>query len=217
MSQNGDRGASLRSVPGTLGIVTKDLEALTAAAAAGERAALEALLEHHLPALRAYIRSRAGAAVRRRESGSDLVQSVCREVLEHASRFQHPSESAFRRWLFTTALRKIVDRREFHLAEKRDAGREVAPADESAQRALLEAYSSFSSPSRGAILQEEIERIESAMESLSEEQREVVTLAHLVGLSRAEIAEQVGKSEGSVRMILHRGLARLAVVLGTDG
>jgi RNA polymerase sigma-70 factor (ECF subfamily) len=193
--------------------VDSDLDALTAAAAAGERSALETLLERHLPALRAYIRLHAGAVVRLRESNSDLVQSVCRELLQHADRFRHPSEAAFRRWLFTTALRKIVDRRDFHMAEKRDAGRELRPADESAQRALLEAYRTFSTPSRGAVVQEELVRIEVAMEQLTEEQREVVTLAHLVGLSRAEIADQLGKSEGAVRMILHRALARLGVLL----
>lgn len=38
-------------------------------------------------------------------------------------------------------------------------------------------------------------------------------LAHVVGLSRAEIAERLGKSEGAVRVLLHRALARLADVL----
>ena len=41
----------------------------------------------------------------------------------------------------------------------------------------------------------------------------MVTLAHLVGLSRAEIANQMGRSETAVRSHLHRALARLGVVL----
>ena len=55
--------------------------------------------------------------LRARESGSDLVQSVCREILAQAHRFQHPSESAFRRWLYTTAMRKISDRADHWRAE----------------------------------------------------------------------------------------------------
>lgn len=192
--------------------MSSELDAWTRAAAAGERGALEKLLEHHLPALRAYVRLRAGKAVRQHESSSDLVQSVCREVLEHASRFRHPSESAFRRWLFTTALRKILDKRNFHEADKRDARRALAGGD-TAQQALMEAYGNIATPSQGAVVHEELERIEAAMDELSEEQREVVTLAHIVGLSRAEIGQQIGKSEGSVRMILHRALSRLAVLL----
>jgi DNA-directed RNA polymerase specialized sigma24 family protein len=38
----------------------------------------------------------------------------------------------------------------------------------------------------------------------------VITLAHLAGLSRAEIAEQMGRSTGAVRVLLHRALSRLA-------
>jgi DNA-directed RNA polymerase specialized sigma24 family protein len=41
----------------------------------------------------------------------------------------------------------------------------------------------------------------------------VVTLAHLAGLSRAEIGEQMGKTEEAVRALLHRAKARLAILL----
>jgi RNA polymerase sigma-70 factor (ECF subfamily) len=192
-----------------------DVDALTRAAAQGDREALESLLENYLPDLRAFVRLRAGRAVRARESGSDLVQSVCREVLEHAGAFRHASESAFKRWLFTTALRKIMNRRDYLHADKRDARRDAGQARVSAGDALLlERYSSFSTPSRHAMLREEVERIESAMEDLSDDHRTVITLAHVVGLSRAEIAEEMGKSEGAVRTLLHRALARLAVRLG---
>jgi DNA-directed RNA polymerase specialized sigma24 family protein len=34
-----------------------------------------------------------------------------------------------------------------------------------------------------------------------------------MGLSRAEIAERIGKSEGAVRVILHRALARVSQLL----
>ena len=56
-----------------------------------------------------------------RESASDIVQSVCREVLQNMERFRHPSEAAFKRWLFKTAVRKIAHRREYYGAAKRDA------------------------------------------------------------------------------------------------
>ena len=45
-------------------------------------ARMQRLLEEHLPRLRAFIRLRTNQAIRARESCSDLVQSVCREVLE---------------------------------------------------------------------------------------------------------------------------------------
>jgi len=185
-------------------------------AAAGDAGAMQTLLEMHLEGLRAFVRLRTGPELRQRESSSDLVQSVCREILEQAHRFQHPSESAFRRWLYTTALRKISDRAEHWRAQKRDAGREQAFPSQG-EAGLLQRYASFSSssPSQHAMVREEVERVERAFGELTEEQREVITLAHVAGLSRAEIAEQMGRTEGAVRVLLHRSLARLAEVLET--
>lgn len=195
--------------------MAEDTLQLAERAAAGDRGAIEALLERNLPELRAYVRLRAGAIVRAHEAHSDIVQSTCREVLEHFDRFRFPSESAFRQWLFTTALRKLVNRRDYYLAEKRDAMREVALDDPSAgAEALLACYQSFATPSRAAMLREEVERIERAFETLSEDHREVITLAKVVGLSRAEIGEQMGRSEAAVKMLLSRALAELAERLG---
>jgi RNA polymerase sigma-70 factor (ECF subfamily) len=190
-----------------------DLARLTEAACAGDRAAVDALVLRYLPQLRAFVRLRAGAAVRVHESNSDLVQSVCREVLQHADRFRHPGDGAFRHWLFTSALRKIRQRQRYLLAQKRDVRAVAQGADAAADPLLVAQYSSFSSPSGVAQRREELERVEAAFDALSEEQREVVTLAHLVGLSRAEIAERLGKSEGAVRVTLHRALARIAALL----
>ena len=197
----------------------EEIEVLTRRAGQGDRDALDALLECYLPELRAFVRLRAGPLIRARESDSDLVQSVCRELLDHADRFKHPSESAFKRWLYTTALRKILSRREFYLAQRRDVLREIAPnAEDSEDRAadLLSLYQSFSTPSQHAMVREEVERIELAFESLSDEQREIITLAHIVGLPRGEIAAQLGKSQGAVRMLLHRALAKVARQLRVD-
>jgi RNA polymerase sigma-70 factor (ECF subfamily) len=188
---------------------------LAQAAAEGDSGAVEQLLERFLPDLRAFVRLRAGEVVRGREAYSDIVQSTCREVLEHIDRFRFPSEAAFRQWLFTTALRKLSNKRDYIQAEKRDARREEAlhGSREQSQQ-LLACYRGFASPSNVAILHEEVERIERAFDQLSDEQREVITLARVVGLSRAEIAEQMGRSEGAVKMLLSRALAELALRLG---
>ncbi len=192
-----------------------DSAELAEQAARGDAGAMQSLLEQHLDGLRAFVRLRTGPELRRRESSSDLVQSVCREILEQAHRFQYPSESAFRRWLYTTALRKISDRAEHWRAQKRDVGREQAFPSQGGEAGLMRRYASFSSPSQHAMLREEVERVERAFEQLSEEQREVITLAHVAGQSRAEIAEHMGRTEGAVRVLLHRSLARLAEILET--
>ena len=193
-----------------------DIPNLTERAARGERAALDRLLELYLPELEAFVARRAGKPVREHESAADIVQSVCREVLQHAERFRHPSEVAFKQWLYTTALRKISSRVDFYRAQKRDLGRveNFAPGsvDEAASR-VFDFYASLSSPSRHLMLQEEVVRIESAFAQLSDEQRLVITMAHVQGLSRVEIGERLGKSEGAVRVLLHRALARVSELL----
>jgi len=183
-------------------------------ASQGDRPAVELLLQRHLPGLRAFIRLRAGPMIRKRESESDLAQSVCREVLEHLDKFQYGDETGFKRWLYTTALRKILHRYEYYAADKRNVMREAQGPAQGAtthgDASLMDAYRTFSTPSQHAMKREEVERVEKAFDGLRDEQREVISLAHVVGMSRAEIAAQLGKSEGAVRTMLSRALAELA-------
>lgn len=176
---------------------------------------VEDLLVRHLPGLRAFVRLRAGPAVRAREAQSDLVQSTCREVLERIGDFRQGGESGFRHWLYTTALRKILDKHDFHTAQKRDVARENAGADVEDRPGadLLAVYHRFASPSRNAIAAEELERVEAAFGELPEDYREVVLLSRVVGLSRSEVAQAMGRSEASVRNLLFRALAQLSRLL----
>ncbi|MBX3464147.1 MAG: sigma-70 family RNA polymerase sigma factor [Planctomycetes bacterium] len=186
-------------------------------AAQGDRAAIDRLLELHLPAVRAFVRAHMTRQLRARESASDIVQSVCRELLTHQERFRHPSEGAFAAWLFTTARRKVQNRIRDLARQKRDAGREQPLGEGGPDVAALgSAYARFSSPSQGLMRREELERLELALEQLSPEHREVLTLAHLAGLSRAEIAAQMGRNEEAVRSMLYRAMAKLSLLLEAE-
>lgn len=175
-----------------------------AALHAGDGAALDRLLAEHLPGLRAFVRLRLGPTLRARESASDLVQSVCREVLQHQARFQHPGAGAFRAWLYTTAQRKISNRLQYLSAGKRDVAREQG------ERELVNAYRSFCTPSAHAMGREALDRIEAAFDDLNGDQREVIVLTRVLGLARGEVAASMGRSEASVRSLLTRALAELA-------
>ncbi len=187
-----------------------DDKSLALQASRGDRVAIDRLIERHLPGLRAYLRLRAGDLLLAQESSADLAQSVCREILENLDRFQYDGREGFRRWLYRTAQRKIADRYEYYRAQKRDVRRR---RDASLDCEILETYSSFYTPSRQAAAREELERVERAFAELPEEQREVILLAKIVGLSRREIGEEMGRSEGAVRVLLSRGLANLAAKL----
>lgn len=184
----------------------------------GDTAALNAMFERHLPGLLAWVRVRASAPLRERDSSLDLVQSACREVLADRGERNWSDESEFRRWLFTAAERKIADRARYHHRERRDVGRAVpleSQLSDAEAACLSRAYGRLVTPSGAAMANEEIARVESALRELPDDYREVVVLAHLVGLPHAEIARRMERSEGGVRMLLHRALARLALVLGS--
>jgi RNA polymerase sigma-70 factor (ECF subfamily) len=177
----------------------------------GDSIDMEPLIEEHLPGLRAYVRLRSDRLLRAKESESDLVQSVCREVLEHVDRFQHRSEAGFRQWLYRTAERKIIDRFRYYSAEKRSAAREVAGEDLGIEDSgLLQAYGGLVTPSRDAMAREELHRVENAFERLPADYREIIVMARIVGLPHADIARQLGRTASSVRNALYRGLALLA-------
>ncbi len=173
------------------------------------------LLEAHLGLLRAFIRLRAGPLLRAKESVTDLVQSTCRELLEHQERFRHVGDAQFRSWLFATATRKVLDRARFYDAEKRRAGRETAlPASALPDADVSCLYQSlFPSPSEVAMGREEAARVEVAFDLLPEEFREVILLARVAGLPHVEIGARLGRTEAAVRTLLSRALARLALAL----
>lgn len=187
-------------------------ESLAQAASEGDREALEELLCRSLPDLRSIVRQRAGALVRGRESDSDIVQSVCREILTHGDVFQHPSEQAFRKWLYATTVRKLGQRRDRMTAVRRDVLRERSMTAEDG--AVVEPVDPESAtPSGQVVVREELDRLERALDALPDDYREVIVHAKIGGRSREEIAAATGRSPGAVRMLLHRAMARLAVLL----
>jgi RNA polymerase sigma-70 factor (ECF subfamily) len=185
---------------------------LVARASSGDATAMEALLARHLPGLRAYVRLRAGPKVRAQESCSDLVQSVCRDVLGNLNGFRYEGEAAFRGFLCKAALRKIADRAEHWGAQRRDVAREVRidRGDHSADEALLELYRRSGTPSEAASARETLDRIEAAFDALPDDKREAVVLERILGLPREEVARQMGRTPDAVRHLLFRGLAELS-------
>lgn len=183
----------------------QDTGSLVEEASRGERGAVDALLERFLPDLQRYVARNAGGLVAAKESSSDLVQSVCRELLERLEdrRFRYRGEAEFRKWLYGAALMKISNRARYWRAERRDPGREAE---------LAEPPGAQASPSRQAELDEQLDRLREALERLPERYREVIALAQVDGLSHAEIAARLDIAESHSRVLLSRALARLATL-----
>jgi RNA polymerase sigma-70 factor, ECF subfamily len=189
-------------------------EALVRAAAANDRSALERLLLRQLPGLEAFVRLRLGRELRRMLDAPDVVQSVCREVLQELDDFEFRGEAPFRHWLYVRAENKLRQKARHHAAQRRDARLDVSLAD--AGTAAL-GYATICSPSAELDKQEWMRRVEVAFDELPEEWREAVTLHKLCGMSHKEIAERMQKSEGAVRNLVYRGISRLALLVDPGG
>lgn len=190
-------------------------EALVHAAVRQERQAIESLLVRHLPTLRGWIRLRMGPTLRTRETADDLVQSVAREVLADLSQFEWRGEAAFRHWLFCQAQTKLAERARFVGRARRDPAREEHEPD--SLDATLVCYRSLCTPSAELAAREAVARIEAAFDALPADHKEAITLQRLCGMSYPELAAQLGRSEGAVRNLVYRGLARLALTLDRSG
>ena len=74
-------------------------------------------------------------------------------------------------------------------------------------------YETLVTPSKDLEVKEQMRRVEAAFDLLPADYREAITLHKLCGLSHAEIAERMQKSEGAVRNLVYRGISRLAMLL----
>jgi RNA polymerase sigma-70 factor (subfamily 1) len=180
----------------------------------GGDAALDRLLADELPRLRAFVRAHLSPQLRLRESGSDVVQSVCRALLAGRGEFDFRGDAQFRAWLFTAARNKIAEKMRFHLRQQRDLRREVSPQSHAD---LASGYRTVTTPSHVAAAREHVEKIEQALDLLSDDHREVISLVRVAGLSVAEAAAAMDRTPEAVRMLLGRALLKLAAALRSVG
>ena len=170
-------------------------------------------LEEQLPRLRAFVRLQMSPLLRGRESVSDVVQSVCGEFLGQVDRLDDRNEHELRAWFYSAALNRVRQKLRYHMAQKRDVRAEAGRAASVSDDVLLECYASCLTPSRHAIANEEIGRIEKAFDELPQDYRDVIIFSRLLGMPHKEIGEKLGIGEGPARAKLSRALTRLSMVV----
>ena len=179
-------------------------------AKAGSAEALNSLYERCAGRLLAFIRLRLGRDLRGRLESRDILQASLLKSLEHLDDLKGTETRSLMAWLARIAEHEIRDRADFHHRERRDAAREV-PLDTADDAAPIQALTR-SALSR-IILNEDAQRLEEALESLSPPHREVILLRKFEELSFADIGERLGKSEDASRMLLARAMTALTLKL----
>jgi RNA polymerase sigma-70 factor (ECF subfamily) len=176
-----------------------EFAATLAAATAGDEAAFAVLWRELNPPLRRYL----GLLAPR--WADDLASETWHDVIRGLHRFRG-DERGFRAWLFTIARHRALD------WARREASRPATPVpieDLVDQRAPDD--------TAGAAL-ETVSTAEALalLARLPADQAEVIALRVIGGLDVAHVAEITGRRPGTVRVLAHRGLRRLAAELTED-
>jgi RNA polymerase sigma-70 factor (ECF subfamily) len=176
-------------------------------ALAGSDAALDTLYERFGPRLLSFIRLKMGRSLRARLESRDILQATFLKSFQHMDDFAGQDGHSLLAWLMRIAEHEIRDRADFHHRQQRDATQEDDLRDHPGLLAR-----SRSALSR-LILDERAERVETALESLSDPHRQVILLRTFEELSFPEIAGRLGKSEDACRMQFARAMTALTLAL----
>lgn len=130
--------------------------------------------------------------VQHREIAEDLTSTTFLKALDKYSTFRGGNVRA---WLYRIARNTVTDHYRTHRP----------PAELEAAQDLP----STSNPAHEAEARMQLERARAELDKLSDEQRDIVLMRVWDGLTHAEIAEILGKSEASVKMQFSRSLRQL--------
>ena len=176
-----------------------DFDSVLCAAHAGAPWALERLYQVLAPAVLGYLRVQ-GAA-----DPEDLTNEVFLGVFQRIGAFSG-DEDRFRSWVFTIAHSRLIDdrRRTSRRPQVVQDATDV-PVDRPGGDAEQDAMERLSR-----------RRVQALCEELVADQRDVLLLRLMAGLTVEAIAESLGKSEGAVKALQRRGLANLRKILERD-
>jgi RNA polymerase sigma-70 factor (ECF subfamily) len=164
--------------------------------------ALAWVYQNYHSAIYRYVYHHLGVA----QTAEDLTSEVFRRFLQALRNGGGPTRQ-LRAWLYRVAHNLIVD----HV--RRGKHRNHEPLDGTLGETLAD---SAEGPERLAARTIVMEHVRGAMLELTEEQRQVVILKFLEGMSNAEVSALTGKTVGAVKALQHRGLETLRAQLVTS-
>jgi RNA polymerase sigma-70 factor (ECF subfamily) len=189
----------------------------------GEAEAVERLLTAHREPLRRMIGLRLDPALAARLDASDIVQDVLLEAHRRLSDYLRDPKMPFHLWLRHIAKDHVIDAHRRHrLAQRRSLDREQPLA-----RPAMDDQSSFElagrlldqepTPASAAVQHELQRRLQTAVDALGEQDREVILMRHAEQLSNQEVALALGLTEPAAAMRYLRAVRRLRAALLPGG
>jgi RNA polymerase sigma-70 factor, ECF subfamily len=172
---------------------------LTAQAVGGQPAAIESLLRQIRPMVLRYCRARLGRISGHYQAADDVAQEVCIALLSALPRYRDMGRP-FASFVFGIASHKVAD-------AVRSAASLAIPTED-----LPDEADDRPGPEETAVAYLEAERVRALLGRLPVQQRELLVLRVLAGLSAQETGNELGMSAGAVRVAQHRALNRLRAI-----
>lgn len=162
------------------------------------------LYDEYYPKLYAYVFSR----LRHKEAAEDVVQQTFEKALTHISTFSPRKGATFGSWLFAIAKNELVNvvRKEQH----------TAPVSHDTIEHMATTASLLETILQNEVAQEEREvwaSILTAIDTLNDEEREVITLKYLSGMSYDDISALMNKKPNTLAVMLKRALEKIRVMI----
>jgi len=178
-------------------------EQLIKQAQEGDSQALSRLYEDNFARVYRYVYVRLGSTA----EAEDVAQQVFLKVIDSIRSYRWKG-APFIAWLLRIAHNQVID------YYRKNSKVKTVSIEDAEHEPAMEAHAE--DPSEIAETQIEIQRMTKALEKLPPAQREVVALRFTAGLSIAESAQVLGKSEGTIKALQFNAVASLRRILYGD-
>ena len=195
--------------------ITQSLD-LVLRAQQGDRGALNRLCDRYYERVRKIVRLRLGARLRERVDSGDILQETFLAAVRSIESFEMREEASLINWLSRLAERQIIAAADYHGAKKRDSRRDVPLTSGTGDSQTVSVRLGLEDgrvprPLDSVADAEEQARVESCLERLPEEYRELILLRNYADASWESVAEETGRPSAAAARMMH---ARALVELG---
>ncbi|MFZ5443657.1 MAG: RNA polymerase sigma factor [Myxococcota bacterium] len=143
-----------------------------------------------------------------REEAFDLTQEIFISIHQHADKFR--ADAKLTTWIYRIARNHCLNRLKY--LKRRGRGRSDEYG-ESNELSITEAMGGAEQPDQAALRRTDRQLVHRAIQELDEDQRALVVLRDVEGLSYEEIMDITELAEGTVKSRLHRAREKLAGIL----
>jgi RNA polymerase sigma-70 factor, ECF subfamily len=176
-----------------------DEQAVVTAAQRGDQVALSSLYEYYFPRVYRYVNTRLGNS----EDAEDVTEEIFLRVIDNIGSFTFRG-LPFGAWLFRIARNEVVSH-----VRRQKVRSATAPLTEF-----------IPDPSPDHVIEIEFQFtmtiVREAADRLPEAQRQVIALRFGAGLSVAETAQALKKTENNVKVLQHKAIAKLQTMVRRD-